>query len=59
MNRGLRHEGNKVTAQRELLKTAFGISSFGGDAEGELYVLDHRAGAVMRIVAPVSPENTE
>jgi glucose/arabinose dehydrogenase len=60
----LRHEGGKVTVQRELLKTSLGISSFGEDADGELYVLDHRAGAVMRIGAsagtlPASLESSE
>ncbi|RIH82762.1 Aldose sugar dehydrogenase YliI [Meiothermus luteus] len=33
---------------RELLKTDLNISSFGEDAEGELYVIDHR-GAVYRL----------
>jgi hypothetical protein len=33
-----------------LLKTGMSISSFGRDASGELYVLDHRGGAVFRVV---------
>ena len=35
---GLRHDGAAVTAQAELVKAPFQISSFGEDAVGELYV---------------------
>ena len=54
---GLRYErggeggAGRVGAQRELLKTAHGISSFGEGVDGALHVLDHRAGKVLRIVA--------
>ena len=39
----------RVTAQRELLRTSLNISSFGTDRDGELYVLGHRSGVVMRV----------
>ena len=41
---GLRHDGAAVTAQAELVKAPFQISSFGEDAEGELYVLGFDGG---------------
>ncbi len=40
-----------VTAPRQLLKTSLNISSFGEDATGELYVLDHNGG-IYRLSAP-------
>ena len=40
---------NRVSAQRELLRTSLNISSFGTDREDELYVLGHRSGVVMRV----------
>ncbi len=48
---GLRHDGGRVTVQRLLLHTEHAISSFGQDAALELYILDHRAGKVLKIVA--------
>jgi glucose/arabinose dehydrogenase len=36
----------------ELLDTDLAISSFGEDAEGELYVVDHDEGGIWRLVAP-------
>jgi glucose/arabinose dehydrogenase len=47
---GLRYENGKVTGDVELLKTKHKISSFGQDAEGELYVCSHYDGAVLKIV---------
>lgn len=45
---GLRpHEG--AFEMRELLQTGLRISSFGEDAAGELYVIDHQGGRVFRI----------
>ncbi len=35
----LRYEGGRVTEQREIAQTRLGISSFGEDASGELYIL--------------------
>ncbi len=32
-----------------VLRTGLSISSFGQDARGELYVLDHRGGRVFRL----------
>ena len=40
---------DRVTAQRELLRTSLNISSFGTDRDDELYVLGHRSGVVMRV----------
>ncbi len=40
-----------VIAPRQLLKTSLNISSFGEDATGELYVLDHNGG-IYRLSAP-------
>ncbi len=47
---GLRYDGQRVTRQRELLKTRHAISSFGQDQDLELYLADHRAGKILRIV---------
>ena len=41
---GLRHDGAAVTAQGELAKAPFEISSFGEDAEGEVYVVGFDGG---------------
>lgn len=49
---GLRYADGGLGTRRELLRTDHGISAFGEDAAGELYLLDHRAGKVLRIVAP-------
>lgn len=46
---GLRRDENGIWRNRVVLQTDLRISSFGEDARGELYVLDHR-GAVYRIV---------
>lgn len=47
---GLRYEGNRVTADAELLKTNIKISSFGEDVDGELYICNHYAGEVLRLI---------
>ena len=41
---GLRHDGAAVTAQAELVKAPFQISSFGEDAVGEVYVVGFDGG---------------
>ena len=52
--RALRYDGSKVTAQQEIFSgDSLAISSFGEDEQHELYVLDHRAGRVLKIVAAV------
>ena len=61
---GLRYDGVRVTAHRELIDTAFiervlgrlrlgslQISSFGQDADLELYVAAHQSGRIFRIAA--------
>lgn len=48
---GLRYEGGKVTRQRELMNTAFNISSFGEGPQAEVYVVDYGSGRIQRIVA--------
>jgi glucose/arabinose dehydrogenase len=49
---GLREGGGKVTRQRVLIDNKrLHISSFGEDARGELYAVDHRAGIVYRVAA--------
>ncbi len=47
----LRHDGRRVTRHEKLLVSPDNPSSFGEDGEGELYVLGHREGRVMKIVA--------
>lgn len=47
---GLRYNGEKIVAQRELLDTDLAISSFGQGADYELYVVDHAHGRIMRIL---------
>jgi glucose/arabinose dehydrogenase len=49
--RALRYNGTQVTSQREIYSgDALTISSFGEDEQYELYVLDHRAGRVLKII---------
>lgn len=48
---GLRYNGEKVVAQRQLLRKAGHVSSFGRDAQGEIYITDHQAGRILRLVA--------
>ena len=43
--------GERAAAPRVLLETDANISSFGEDADGELYVADHASGTIYRIVA--------
>ena len=49
---GLRHDGAAVTAQAELVKAPFQISSFGEDAEGEVYVVGFDGGIYTFAAAP-------
>ena len=49
---GLRHDGADVTAQGELAKAPFEISSFGEDAEGEVYVVGFDGGIYTFATAP-------
>ncbi len=51
---GLRYENGRVTGDAELLRTNCKISSFGEDADGELYVCDHYEGRVLRVMTPRS-----
>jgi glucose/arabinose dehydrogenase len=46
----LRVRDGRVTAQVELLRTPHAISSFGQDAEHELYLADHARGRILKIV---------
>lgn len=46
---GLRYDGQRVRAQRMLLRTGAHISSFGQDAAGEIYAADHQRGLLYRI----------
>lgn len=41
---GLHHDGTEVTAQAELVRAQFQVSSFGEDADGEVYVLGFDGG---------------
>ena len=43
--------GERATAPRVLLETGANVSSFGEDADGELYLADHASGTIYRIVA--------
>lgn len=47
----LRWRDGKVVAHAELATRAGGISTFGQDEQLELYIADHRAGRIHRIVA--------
>lgn len=50
--RALRYDGRRVTARTRLYSgNRLAISSFGQDEAHELYVLDHRAGRVLQLVA--------
>jgi len=46
---GLRHEADGSWSQAELLASGKIISSFGLDAAGELYLIDHRNGEVWQV----------
>lgn len=46
----LRVRGGKAVAQTELIRKAAAISSFGQDHDLELYVADHRAGRLLRLI---------
>ena len=46
----LRHDGEQVTEQLELVDTDLQISAFGEDQEGELYVISYRDGRLYRLV---------
>ena len=45
---GLRYNGQRVVRQGTLLATPYRISSFGEDEAGELYLLAHQRGAVLK-----------
>ena len=47
---GLRTDGRRVRAHRELGKGRFAVSSFGIDEAGELYIADHASGTIWRVV---------
>ena len=49
---GLRHDGAAVTAQGELVKASFQISSFGEDTDGEVYVVGFDGGIYRLAAAP-------
>lgn len=48
---GLRYDGKKTIANRELTRTPYAISTFGEDAARELYLADHETGTILRIVS--------
>ncbi len=48
---GLRYDGKQVIAHSELLKTVHPISSFGRDQDLELYIADHKAGEILKVVS--------
>lgn len=50
----LRVTAGRVTAQAELLRMAHAVSSFGQDAVGEIYLADHGAGKVLKLVPSAS-----
>ena len=43
--------GERAAAPRVLLETGANVTSFGEDADGELYLADHGSGTIYRIVA--------
>ena len=43
--------GERAAAPRVLLETGANVSSFGEDADGELYLADHASGMIYRVVA--------
>ena len=49
---GLRYDGSAVTAQWELVHAPFQVSSFGEDADGEVYVLGFDGGIYTFAAAP-------
>ncbi|MGH8672588.1 MAG: PQQ-dependent sugar dehydrogenase [Burkholderiales bacterium] len=52
---GLRFDGQRVTAQRELLRAAVNASSFGEAVDFEIYVADHQSGNILKLVAGSKP----
>ncbi len=46
----LKYEGGKVVGDAMLLQSNIPISSFGEDADGEIYVCDHAREKIYRIV---------
>ena len=46
----LRARDGRVVTQGELLRLPHAVSSFGQDKEGELYLADHRAGKILKIM---------
>ena len=55
---GLRYDGTEVTAQAELAKVPFEISSFGEDAGGEVYVLGFDGGIYTFATSPSEAQPT-
>lgn len=47
---GFRYVDGKVVDHRELADTTLRVVGFGADRDGELYVLDHSAGTIHRLV---------
>ena len=47
---GLKWDGKQLTFDAELLHTDLHPSSFGEDAQGELYLLDYYKGAVFKVM---------
>lgn len=47
---GLRYDGERVSRQREIVKSRHAISSFGVDEKNELYAADHRSGKILKAV---------
>jgi glucose/arabinose dehydrogenase len=48
---GLRRSGDGEATVEVLLRTDMAVSSFGEDADGEIYLCDHRRGRVARVAA--------
>jgi len=48
---GLRYNGRRVMRNGKLLATPYHISSFGQDEAGELYILAHQRGRVLKFVS--------
>ena len=55
---GLRYDGEAVTEQAELARAPFEISSFGEDADGEIYVLGFDGGIYTLTAAPGEAQPT-
>ncbi len=55
---GLRHDGERVTWEDELVDTSLDIAAFGEDHDGELFVLSHLEGRLHRLV-PRPPAQRE